>query len=75
MGAGPRQVLDRPRRRRRKRSDMIADPPRLRLEKSTGVLQQHIPLPEISAEGSQRKEPVEMALEDHPVERLDRSRD
>ena len=75
MSAGPCQVLDRPRRRRRNRSDMIADPPRLGFEKPAGVLEQDIPLPEISAEGSRRKEPVEVAFEDHPVERIDRSRD
>jgi hypothetical protein len=75
MRAGSRQVLDRPPRCRRNRLDVIPDPARLALEEPAGVLEQDIPLPEVSPKGSRRKKPVEVTLEDHPVERVDRSRD
>ena len=43
MRAGPRQIFDRPLRRRCERHDMIPDPLRLGLEERTGVLQQNPP--------------------------------
>jgi hypothetical protein len=75
MRAGSGQILDWPFRRRRNRRDMIPDPACLAREEQAGVLEQDIALPEVSPKGSRRKKPVEVTFEDHPVERVDRSRD
>jgi hypothetical protein len=75
MRAGTRQVLDRPPRRRRNRSDMVPDPLRLGFEEPPGVLQQNPPPRQVTAERPIGKEAVEMPFEDHPVERVDHARD
>jgi hypothetical protein len=61
-------------RQRRNRLDVIPNPPRLRFEKPTDILEQNLPSPQVSPKGSLREKPVEVPLEDHPVERADRSR-
>jgi hypothetical protein len=54
---------------------MIPDPLRLGLEEPPGVLQQNPPPGQVAAERPIGKEAVEMAFEDHPVERVDHARD
>jgi hypothetical protein len=71
VSMGLRQVRQRPFGGRRQRRNMVAKPRRLRFEEASGILQQDAGPRQIPSKSAFRVEPVQVTLEDQPVEHPD----
>ena len=75
MRAGAGQIFDRSPGFRCKRFDVVPYPLGLAFEELAGILEQHLPPPQVTSKSPARKEPVQVTLENDAVESADRGDD